>query len=46
MVNGVNFRLFVHNWFDYKEEDDANRPQWIDRWLNNYKNGKWGVGKK
>lgn len=39
-----NLRVYLNTWFDYKEDDNSNRPVWIERWLSNYKNGKWSAG--
>ena len=42
-MNDVNLKTLVHSWFDYKNEDDTNRPEWIEEKVKNYKNGVWSV---
>lgn len=43
-MSSFNLKTIIHNWFDYKNEDDTNRPVWIEKEVRNYKKGKWGVG--
>lgn len=43
-MSEFNLKELIHVWFDYKEEDDINRPAWIKRKMSNYKQGIWRIG--
>ena len=54
MDSRLNLKNVIHEWFDYKSEDDKNRPCWIQKHLGQmtgnckdetlwYTNGVWKV---
>lgn len=42
-MENMNLKTLIHNWFDYKTEDEVNRPKKIEMWVKTYNKGEWKV---
>ena len=45
-MDSYNLKLIIYQWFNYESEDEENRPEWIQKKVDNYRNGRWIIGKE